>query len=119
MTELKDCKHQWQLYMPLVGHRCRECGKIEYYNNTRPSDPVRVENEWQPIELAPTDGSPVIGCSLGPWPHNWSPGMSPQTIRYRTYHPNSPGKKVWRYEDGRPAHPTHYKTMPMPPAPED
>ena len=75
-----------------------------------------AEQEWRDIATAPGDGTPVLGCSDGPWLEVWSIGLAPQTVRFRTYHPNQPGKACWRNEDGRPVYPTLW--LPLPATPE-
>lgn len=70
---------------------------------------------WQPIETAPKDGSFVLGCQEGPWTEWFRQSCAPQTVAYRTYHPNQPGKAKWRDKDGKPVFITHW--MPLPPAP--
>ena len=66
---------------------------------------------WKSIKTAPRDGTPIIACSCGPWPDSWSAGIHPTTVRSREYHPNRPGKKTWRDQDGKPLMPTHWIPM--------
>lgn len=48
---------------------------------------------WQPIETAPRDGTPIIGCTFHPQLMHL---YAPCTIFWATYHPNSEGEKTWR-----------------------
>lgn len=48
---------------------------------------------WQPIETAPRDGTPIIGCTFHPQLMHL---YAPCTIFWAAYHPNSEGEKTWR-----------------------
>lgn len=77
-------------------------------------------SEWQPIETAPKDGTPVLACykGYGTEGPTFMRGSGPITVFYGTYHPNSPGKKEWRDDNGhRRPYITHW--MPLPDPPED
>ena len=50
-------------------------------------------NQWQPIETAPRDGTPVMLCHAR---HYARDGWFPSAASFRTYHPNAPGKSDWR-----------------------
>ncbi len=48
---------------------------------------------WLPIEQAPKDGSPLMGCTWRPdLPHLYSP----RRIFWAAYHPNATGAICWR-----------------------
>lgn len=79
--------------------------------------------DWMTIDSAPKDGSFVIGC-VAPkqgegfsdgWIEQYEQWMAPQTICWRSYHPNSPGKQTWRDASGRPVSPTHWMPLLQPP----
>lgn len=48
---------------------------------------------WQTIDTAPKDGTRVLAVNL---PRADCPHYTPMTVFFGAYHPNSPGKKVWR-----------------------
>lgn len=70
--------------------------------------------DWFPAETAPADGTPFLACGDGTWDEHYS-GLAPATCRFRTYHPNQPGKKTFRWEDGRPASFKWWRKMPSHP----
>lgn len=97
--------------------RCKEDGiKIRFTDILEAAS--MLESKWRPIETAPKDGSPVLGCSHGPWPDCHSEGLHPTTVRWRSYHPNQPGKKQWRDRYGNPVFPTHWQPVVAPEVPE-
>jgi hypothetical protein len=72
---------------------------------------------WQPIETAPKDGTMFIGCIWRgePWTKQYQQWEAPQTLSWRGYHPNQPGKMCFRLSDGKPASATHWQPLPPPP----
>lgn len=46
--------------------------------------------EWQPIETAPMDGTPILAYSLR------NNAQAPIVVTWRTYHPNAAGDPTWR-----------------------
>lgn len=75
-------------------------------------------SSWQPIETAPTDGTPVLG---------WNAEYGARETRSVTYTPGSPGFEAgrtdrwWRWSEPKNSwlmawDPTHW--MPLPPPPE-
>lgn len=72
---------------------------------------------WQPIETAPNDGRFVLVCQWGgePWVYEHQQWQAPLTASYRGFHPNAPGKKLWRDKSGHPVYPTHWMPLPRPP----
>ena len=75
-------------------------------------------SNWQPIESAPKDGTPVLVCRCDYNTRDefgWK-GRAPFTAYFGNYHPNSPGKGEWRDDSGhkRP-HITHWMPLPDPP----
>jgi hypothetical protein len=71
-------------------------------------------SEWFPADSAPQDGTPFLACGGGTWDETYH-GIAPATCRFRTYHPNQPGKTVFRWEDGRPAEFRWWRKMPTNP----
>jgi len=76
------------------------------------SDEMRMR--WQPIATAPRDGTLILACGAGYddcvdcVSHN-----HPQTVRWEVFHPNAPGKGVWRDKNGhKQAHVTHWIPLP-------
>lgn len=66
---------------------------------------------WKTIETAPTDGTVVLVC------HKDRHIFAPEAAYFGTYHPNSPGKKVWRsVNSSTKIVVTHW--MPLPQKPE-
>lgn len=61
------------------------------YQTARRTTPDR--EAWQPIETAPRDGTPIIGCTFHPQLMHL---YAPCTIFWAAYHPNSEGEKTWR-----------------------
>jgi hypothetical protein len=46
-------------------------------------------SKWEPIDTAPKDGTKILACfSSGTY--------APETVSWRTYHPNAQGKRCWR-----------------------
>jgi len=81
-------------------------------------NPVRVESapEWMPIDSAPKDGTPLLGCF---WDPDLSEHYSPLRIYWAAYHPNATGKICWRdspITGNKLERITHF--MPLPAAPE-
>lgn len=79
-----------------------------------------MKSEWQPIESAPRDGTPILACT-GPYEIHagevnlWPDG--PITIFWGQYHPNSKGKAEWRDGSGiRRPHMEFWMPLPEPPA---
>lgn len=70
-------------------------------------------SEWQPIETAPTDGTPILVCYA---PHYDTNGFLPVAVRWRSYHPNSQGKEEFRDSSGVKVRAiTHWMPLPEPP----
>lgn len=72
---------------------------------------------WMPISTAPTDGTFVLGCYSGPWREEYEQWRAPQTISFRAFHPNAPGKTQWRDAHGKPGMWTHWLPLAALPAP--
>lgn len=77
--------------------------------------PVSNTGEWQPIETAPRDGTPILG---------WNSTFGARETKSITYLPGSPGHadgrtdRWWNWEEMHRVtrwHPTHW--MPLPEAP--
>lgn len=64
------------------------------------------EPSWRPIDSAPKDGSLILACQRpddGPlWFKAWEQWKAPQTISWRGFHVNAPGKRCWRDAKGSP-----------------
>lgn len=79
---------------------------------------------WLPLSdgkggfTAPMDGTMILACGEGPWDKSWLIDRAPQTISYRTYHPNRPGKPQWRDKDGHPVYCTHWMVLMDGPTPQ-
>lgn len=68
---------------------------------------------WQPIELAPKDGTHILVCTVL---KNRTNFYLPQVGFFGTYHPNAKGKQCWRaVYMGVIINPTHW--MPLPEQP--
>ena len=87
--------------------------------------PLLTPRAWQPMDLAPKDGTVVLACvhhsdPYYAWSNNGKQGcaFAPMAVYWGTYHPNAPGEGEWRDGNGhkRP-HLTHW--MPLPPAPKE
>lgn len=59
--------------------------------------------EWQPIETAPTDGTPI-----------WAVQGSRQFVAWWDYHP-ADDVEFWRDEADSEPQPTHWMPLPAPP----
>jgi hypothetical protein len=74
--------------------------------------------QWLPIESAPKDGTPIMGCTWIPsLPHLYSP----RRIFWSAYHPNASGKVMWRDSDicgNKLDRLTHWMPLMLPPEPE-
>lgn len=68
---------------------------------------------WEPIETAPKDGTPILVCYA---PQYTSNGFLPVAVRWRTYHPNAKGKEEFRDSSGVKVRAiTHWMPLPEPP----
>lgn len=73
-------------------------------------------SEWLPIESAPKDGTPMMGCTFIPSLPNL---YSPRRIHWAAYHPNSNGKVCWRDAEicgNKLERLTHWMALPPPPS---
>lgn len=68
---------------------------------------IRELTEWQPMETAPRDGTPILGVTVM-GDHYIVTQMS-----WRAYHPNAAGKISWRDAQGHKLNPDMW--MPMMP----
>lgn len=69
--------------------------------------------QWQPIESAPKDGTPILACYA---PHYETNGFLPVAVRWRAYHPNARGNEEWRDSSGAKVRAiTHWQPLPAPP----
>ena len=66
-----------------------------------------MKNIWKPIHLAPKDGTRILVCHKDYY--------SPNTVSWRTYHPNAKGKFEWRDGSGVKTNPTHWMNLPEEP----
>jgi hypothetical protein len=74
-----------------------------------------MSNKWKPIDTAPKDGTAILACSKY---SKTDVGLSncPRTVRFSIYHPNSPGKGIWRNHLGHKENfLTHWKELDDPP----
>jgi hypothetical protein len=70
-------------------------------------------SEWQSIDTAPMDGSPILVCYA---PQYTSNGFLPVAVRCRNYHPNAKGKEEFRDSSGNKVRAiTHWMHLPEPP----
>lgn len=70
---------------------------------------------WQPIETAPKDGTPILAVFYEP---SLPELYSPCTIVWASYHPNSKGKECWRTSaicGNKMERVTHWMPLPEPP----
>lgn len=71
---------------------------------------------WQPIDSAPKDGTPILACASYEVNEKFGLQAHPMTVRWEVYHPNAPGKGLWRDKNGhKQNHVTHWMPMPEPP----
>lgn len=69
--------------------------------------------QWQPIESAPRDGTPILVCYADQYDTN---GFLPAAVRFRSYHPNAKGKEEFRTSNGTKVEViTHWMPLPSPP----
>lgn len=74
-------------------------------------------SEWQPIETAPKNGTPILGCTVLDEAGYESWGW-PSTIVWAAYHPNARGKECWRTSHvcgNKMEAVTHWMPLPEPP----
>lgn len=70
---------------------------------------------WKNIDTAPKDGTIILACSDYNPKEKYFSGH-PMTVRWEVYHPNSPGKGLWRDKNGhKMMHLTHWTELPKPP----
>lgn len=79
-------------------------------------------SEWQLIESAPRDGTPILACTLYDGFKGWAGGCWawPVTVCWASYHPNAKGKETWRTSPvagNKMESVTHW--MPLPEAPSE
>lgn len=64
---------------------------------------------WRRMDTAPKDGTMILGCQMPDegkvWRKSWEQWKGPQTIAWRGYHVNAPGKATWRDAKGAPVNP--------------
>ena len=72
-------------------------------------------SKWQPIETAPKDGTPILGCFYHEGlEHLYAPTM----IVWAAYHPNATGEIAWRTSavcGNKMKGVTHWMPLPEPP----
>ena len=68
-----------------------------------------MTGDWRPIDTAPRDGTLILACQRPDegvcWFKTWEQWKAPQTIAWRAFHPNAPGKEQWRDAKGSPVNP--------------
>lgn len=77
--------------------------------------------DWKSINTAPKDGTIILACGnyknqeVGEEIYGFP--MHPFSVRWEIYHPNAPGKGIWRDKNG---HKMNFLThwIEMPKAPE-
>lgn len=69
------------------------------------------------MDTAPKDGTPILACVATYREHEpYSIGHHPFTVRWEVYHPNAPGRGLWRDKNGHKCmHLTHWMPVPEPP----
>jgi len=73
-------------------------------------------SKWKPIETAPMDGTIVLACGDYDPAEKFGLQSHPMTVRWEVYHPNAPGKGLWRDKNGhKMMHLTHWMPIPNPP----
>lgn len=74
-------------------------------------------SEWQEIESAPKDGTPILACAAFQHGEYQAWGW-PSTIVWAAYHPNAKGKECWRNSPvcgNKMEAVTHWMPLPGPP----
>lgn len=68
------------------------------------------DGQWDPIETAPMDGTPILAYSLR------NNALAPIVVTWRTYHPNAAGEPTWRdHQKHKVCGLTHWMPLPKPP----
>lgn len=72
--------------------------------------------KWKAIDTAPKDGTVILACTYYDLKEKFGLAGHPMTVRWEVYHPNAPGKGIWRDKNGhKMGHLTHWMPLPAPP----
>lgn len=104
-------KSEWNKARGEKGGRYRDINEPMQDDYLAASDAILalIQGGWEPIETAPKDGTLILACQMPDegriWFKTWEQWKGPQTVAWRGYHVNAPGKATWRDAKGSPVVP--------------